>query len=174
MVKKEKPKEPVKKNGKQDKDTEKNKKTEPDAKEDDKDTADPVEPIKQKEEPAESAPPEKPDENVVPKVFKTFVAGAGLPEGAQWKLVDGHKVVLHVPASATPCRLQVRFTGVELVQGLDELAVHLEVENALASDAKLPDVVAMTKGGPARWEEEITTKGSIGKTKGAYVVDKLK
>ncbi|MEX2214287.1 MAG: DUF6797 domain-containing protein [Phycisphaeraceae bacterium] len=107
-------------------------------------------------------------------VTKTFVGGAALPEGAMWKLIEGNRVTLHIPAKATPCKFQVRFTSVELNQGLDELAVHLEVEAFLGSEAKLPDCVALTQGGPARWKNEVTTQGSLGKAKGAYVVDTLK
>src|SRR2546429_541743 len=43
----------------------------------------------------------------------------------------------------------------------------------LKASPKPADLVALTKGGPARWAETITTQGVLGKDRGPYVVDSL-
>ena len=84
---------------------------------------------------------------------------AGLAAAKVEKTADG-KTVVRVPARTAAATFRVTIAP-GAAQAPD------------ASKAALPDLVALCKGGPARWGAALETKGEVGTGDGAYVVDNL-
>ena len=87
-------------------------------------------------------------------------------EGAvEFSGADTHELVLIPPHDKTVRFKVLTWTG-------DSAA--LPKAKALAAASKPPEILAsQLKGGAARWSEVLTTKGTLGAEKGAYVVDTL-
>jgi len=93
-----------------------------------------------------------------------LVEGVGLPPGAKIAAVEG-EWRLHLPAGTKEPFKVLLATGGDAKK--DAFA-------ALVKESPKPaDLSALTKGGPARWAESITTQGNVSREKAAYVVDTL-
>jgi hypothetical protein len=92
------------------------------------------------------------------------VEGVHLPEGARIATVED-QIRLQLPAGK-------RGSFKVLISGGG--AAKKDAFAALVKASPKPaDLSPLTKGGPARWAETITTQGVLGKEKAAYVVDTL-
>ena len=90
---------------------------------------------------------------------------AGAPKGAAWKVAGGN-VLLRLPALAAPAHFRVVVGKVHRPD--------LAKFKALAGKPAGPlDLTPLTRGGPARWKETATTKGTLGTGIGAYAVDTI-
>jgi hypothetical protein len=85
------------------------------------------------------------------------IGGASVPKGSRIETVDGH-LVLKLPKVAANQPFQVI-----LASG----------EKAARRKVALTDLRTLTKGGPARWTENIVTKGVLGTGKEPYVIDTI-
>ena len=95
------------------------------------------------------------------------VALRGGPNNAMLVGKDGGgRVSLHLPALTAPATFQVAF-GSAPAADAEKLVAALEAK------AELPDVTALTKGGPARWGAALETQGKLGTGDGPYVVDEI-
>lgn len=101
---------------------------------------------------------------VLEKGDQLVVAGVNGAAGATWKVEDG-KALLTLPASkeAVRCALVVARIA------KDQLATFRDAVNK----ARPADLTPRTKGGPTRWKETVTTKGTLGTGTGAYVLDTI-
>jgi hypothetical protein len=81
---------------------------------------------------------------------------------------DGNKLLLKLPALKAPAQFRIHITT---ATAEDVTAGKLTTLTGKTTD-KL-DLSEFTKGGPARWKDEIVTKGQIGTGTGAYVVDTI-
>jgi hypothetical protein len=93
-----------------------------------------------------------------------LLEGAPLPSGARIATIEG-RVRLQIPAG-TPGTFKI------LIAAGGEAK-----KDAFASLVKASprpaDLTALTRGGPARWAETVTTQGVLSKDKAPYVVDTL-
>jgi hypothetical protein len=89
----------------------------------------------------------------------------GGPAGASWE-VNGGRVELRLPALASRTVLQVRVWN-------GSKADLSKFTGSLTGASALLDPAELTKGGPARWTQTVTTKGTLGAEKGAYVMDTI-
>lgn len=97
---------------------------------------------------------------------------------------------LMVAAASPDLHVDVLGSGAKLVVQDDQVRVHLgagphepfkillaakkdALLAALQASPKPADLVPLTKGGPSRWTESISTKGVVSESKAAYVVDTL-
>ncbi len=88
------------------------------------------------------------------------VAGS---EAASLSVADGFHV-LHIPAKATPLRFRIG-----LGKGLDAASL-----DALAKSAQVPlDLAELTRGGPPRWPQVVTTQSTAGPEDGPFATDVL-
>ncbi len=101
-----------------------------------------------------------------PRRYTSWIALADAPEGTKIGIENG-KVVLRLAADQPAQRVKIVASGAEGM--LD--ATRFEALRVHAGKAE--SLEKYTKGGPRRWTEEITTKGRLGKGKGAYVVDTI-
>ncbi|HEX8203581.1 MAG TPA: DUF6797 domain-containing protein, partial [Isosphaeraceae bacterium] len=96
--------------------------------------------------------------------------GAGIvggPPGAEWTAADDGHLLLRLPAGADPLRFTV---GVALVP----IGAEPETLMAAVSKAAGPvDLAALTRGGPRRWKEELTTTLERGRDDGPFAADTL-
>jgi hypothetical protein len=110
-------------------------------------------------------PPGKDGKGGVPET--PYLLGVGLigaPDGATWKVQDARIKLTLPPGKAALCKLVLH--SPEAGDSLSGLAPFLKPAGALT------DPLSLTKGGPARWAETITTQGTMGADSGsAYVVD---
>jgi hypothetical protein len=92
---------------------------------------------------------------------------AGGPEGTRLETLERSRILLKIPASKEPVKIVVRmWTGSKT----DLLAAF----TALGSNIATPDLTPLTKGGKARFNKTVTTKGTRGPDdKGAYTVDAI-
>jgi len=118
--------------------------------------------------------PKKPD------VAVKLIAVAGLPDGANLEvqpvvhkatakgnartLFDGQRIVLHLPGKARSLRFKV-------LHWADDLAKYDAADEAIRAAAADVDLSSMTRGGPRRWPNTVTTKGKLGNDDHAYTVD---
>jgi hypothetical protein len=93
-----------------------------------------------------------------------LVEGAPLPPGARIATIEG-RIRLQIPAGAPGTFKILMAAGGEAKK--DAFAALVK-----GSPTAL-DLSTLTRGGPARWAETVTTQGVLGKDKGAYVVDTL-
>jgi hypothetical protein len=84
------------------------------------------------------------------------------PKGASLSIGPNGRVLLKLPALANPATLQV------VIARAADLGTF---KRALAARGALPDVAALTKGGPRAWGEPLKVPGKLGLSTGAYVVD---
>ena len=96
------------------------------------------------------------------------VSAAGLvggPARAEWQVIGG-RLQLELPPLASRACFQVRVWS----------GPRADLPKFIASvkGASTPrDPAEFIKGGPARWTQAVTTKGSLGTEKGAYVMDTI-
>ena len=87
------------------------------------------------------------------------VTTAFAPEGSKQEVKDGLNL-LHLPGKKGVTTFQVLY-GMSEVQDLKNMSTKPE------------DLLALTKGGGARWKETVKTKGEVSKEDKAYVIDRL-
>lgn len=89
-----------------------------------------------------------------------------LPAGAKWVHGDGGALILSLPAGSEPLKFVLSVTTSRHEK--------LEAETLAALVNQPPlDLASMTKGGPRRWLEELTTDVVVGPDSGPYAVDIL-
>ncbi len=84
---------------------------------------------------------------------------AGAPGVASLKQAGRATLHLEVPAHASPIRFMV--------------ILWIGAKGDLTSVKQIPDLLALCKGGPARWPKPVETQGNLGKEEGPYAVDTL-
>lgn len=94
----------------------------------------------------------------------TQVAIVGAPTGAALAVLEDGKVVLSLPKTRSPSLLKI----VTHHAGTKEPAVDM---TAMAEGA--PRLPRFEGGGPAHWPTPIVTRGVLGSSEGAYVVDRI-
>jgi hypothetical protein len=86
-------------------------------------------------------------------------------KGVEWDDSDEKQLRLSVPASATPCRLKVVYGRVAANKAAEF--------HAAASKSAPADLTSLTKGGPARFTETLTTKGKLGGDDAPFATDTI-
>ncbi|MGF1581845.1 MAG: DUF6797 domain-containing protein, partial [Gemmataceae bacterium] len=87
----------------------------------------------------------------------------GAPKQTRWEVENG-RLLLFIPASQQSNSFQVVISRISKGQ---------EKEFAEFATGEVEDLHKYTKGGPARWPETLTSKGRLGRPRGAYVTDEL-
>ncbi|MHB1307744.1 MAG: DUF6797 domain-containing protein [Limisphaerales bacterium] len=95
-----------------------------------------------------------------------MVGVKGVEAGARWVLGEGGEVRLRLPASTAASRFKL-MVGREQRSGRERFAAR--VRNASPAES----LAALTKGGPARWPEELVTRGRLGTNDGPYAIDAI-
>jgi len=104
----------------------------------------------------------------VGRFVAVFVQGE--TQGLRTNLDKKHGTVLTIPPSKKIKAIQViRFSG----QGEGELLSFASYLTHLQKGKNVSDIHDMTKGGPPRWPEVLTTKGKVSSEKEPYVLDTL-
>ncbi len=102
-------------------------------------------------------------------------AADGLPEGARWEVLQGSRLVLHLPreSKSRSFRLSVASTAPDSMQRW--LAGPVSSRDALPPDATLASAKSRRESGLVRrrFPDAITTIGVPGKSGGAYEVDRV-
>ena len=93
-------------------------------------------------------------------------AVAGDVEGVLWETESEGGAVLRIPPD-TSARLLKLFRAT----GPDVRSVAAHLDEAARDRVVSPE--PLTKGGPPRWKEEITTAGTLGTGEGAYALDRI-
>jgi hypothetical protein len=88
------------------------------------------------------------------------------PRGARWSAAEGH-LLFRVPAGKETLRFTV------WVGRLPVGELPATVAAAIAKDAPLADLTALTKGGRRRWDQTLRTKCERGPDRGPFAVDTL-
>ncbi len=96
----------------------------------------------------------------------TAATTVGAPENASWRIDKDSSLRLHLPASQKPRRFKVLVWSGS-AKDLDQFKAAAKASPEPAS------LTPMTKGGPTRFEEVLTTRGKLGTSKDAYVIDEL-
>jgi hypothetical protein len=95
------------------------------------------------------------------------IASIGAIGAMAWEVRDSHGLRLHVPAAATPARVQLliaRVTDTNLP----------DFSTAVRCAAAPDDLWKFTHGGPPRWSQKLTTRGVRGDdARAAYAIDHL-
>lgn len=97
----------------------------------------------------------------------TIAGLVNAPEGASLE-VDGNRLLLTIPPMKAGAQFRVNLT----TGTADDIKDGKLASLAGKTTDKL-DLEPLTRGGPARWTETMTTKGQVGTGTGAYVVDTL-
>ncbi len=84
----------------------------------------------------------------------------------KWDLADEGQLRLSIPATATPCRLKLVYGD---VAATGAAAFHAAVSKSGAAD----DLTPLTKGGPSRFPQTLTTKGKLGAEQGPLTTDTI-
>lgn len=112
-----------------------------------------------------------PDQRIQP--FGPLTAGAdGLPSGARWEVIQGNRLMLHLPRDR-----ETRSLRLSVTQATPETLARW-MENAGAQLSALP-ATGRGKSSPppttfrSRFPDSITTRGIQGNTGGAYEVDSI-
>ncbi len=97
-----------------------------------------------------------------------LVAGVdGLLEPARWHVSDQQQVRLVIPAGADALRLQVWFAATETAAAARGLA------DARPEPQELPDLLQLTRGGPARWPDKLVQPIVRGDDSGPFAIDTM-
>jgi putative heme-binding domain-containing protein len=109
-----------------------------------------------------------------PKNSPTVAGYTPYTIGAQWNTEAGN-LRLRIPAGQEPLRFSVWLPA---DVNLDWLTANLGNEKALSAlQLRIPeaqlDLEPMTKGGPARWPQRMTTETTVGQDNGPFAVDFL-
>jgi hypothetical protein len=94
----------------------------------------------------------------------TAVGLVNAPAGAALTVGPKSRLLLKLPPLSRPATVQI---VIARLPGTDTAAFR----RALAGSPALPEVAALTKGGPRLWGEPLKTPGRPGLSTGAYVVD---
>jgi putative heme-binding domain-containing protein len=106
---------------------------------------------------------EEPDQ-----VGATTIAGAvGDTAGFQWSS-SGGDLRLTIPAGSQPLKFTCWFTSTEDVENAARIAKEVVIDDPNR------DLQSMTKGGPPRWNQVLTSEAIVGKDDGPFTVDVLK
>jgi hypothetical protein len=81
-------------------------------------------------------------------------------------VVDGKRILLKVPAGDKGSAFRLR-------QTVAAPAAVEKLKNLAGPGEQLVTLRALMKGGPSRWKETVTTKGTLGTGTGPYVVDTI-
>ena len=101
-----------------------------------------------------------------PPAGVTAATAVGMPDGATWKVDDGN-LRLHIPAAATPARFKVAVWN-GIATDFDRF------KTAVANSPAAASLQPMTKGGPSRFQQTLTTVGKVAQEADkAYVIDEL-
>ena len=92
--------------------------------------------------------------------FSTTFQTLGAPPGSSWDTINGRIVVKIPPHDKT---LQFSLRCLAAPYGT----------KCVSKDSLPRDLTPMTQGGPGIWHGEVITRGELGRTDGAYVVDTL-
>jgi hypothetical protein len=93
-----------------------------------------------------------------------WAVAPGLPKGSHWRVEQGTRLILELPASRSPVAFPLLIGRGPAVEVRAALPVLLD-------GAPDPEVIA--RGGPAQWGETLVTRGKLGDSAGAYAVDTL-
>ncbi|MDX2022942.1 MAG: DUF6797 domain-containing protein [Deltaproteobacteria bacterium] len=94
----------------------------------------------------------------------THVMVVGAPAGAAIKEAGDGRIVLSLPKTKAPSLLKIITAFAPQGKGPQSIA------SLAGGAAQMP---AFTQGGQAHWPKPIVTKGSLGTSSGAYVVDRI-
>ncbi len=104
-----------------------------------------------------------------------------LPAGARWEILNGSRLVLHLPAAsksvttrlwvsrATPKQFEPRVTAGDL----GPTSHDVEILTLATEEVPVRSNGKSAPHRPARWPEVIETSGKLGTTDGAYAVDSI-
>ena len=99
-------------------------------------------------------------------VVPALVAAIGSTQDMTWELTAQSQLRLHIPAGATPAKINTS-SACAPANGAAAFV-------AAAKESPAPaDLSQLTHGGPPRWPQELTTGGTLGANTEAYVVDTL-
>lgn len=91
---------------------------------------------------------------------------------AKW-LAEQGKLRLQIPAGVQPLKFSIWLpANAATMTAKDALTVAKQLATLPIADAET-DLTKMTKGGPARWPQQLETKATIGADKGPFAVDIL-
>ncbi len=105
----------------------------------------------------------------VPQQFDKGRLAAGLspmPTGAKWQRGTDGSLLISLPAGQEPLKFVLSVTA------LRDPQIAAEELTGLVT-APPVDLASLTKGGPRRWPEVLTTEASIGQDNGPFAVDVL-
>lgn len=89
---------------------------------------------------------------------KFIAATVRAPEGHTLKMDDAHRMVLSIPASASPVTMKVlRISGKSQAE-ISTFDTFLKQESIKKN---IPDLLSMTKGGPANWSKKVVVAGQL-------------
>ena len=98
------------------------------------------------------------------------VLAAGLqPQlaGAKWQVADNGNLRLRIPRGEEPLRFALWMGQTQEKEAAEQLASAVEIEEANEN------LLALTEGGPPRWNQVLKTKPVVGADKGPFSVDVL-
>ncbi|MBI3191336.1 MAG: cytochrome c, partial [Pedosphaera parvula] len=101
-----------------------------------------------------------------------FVAAAVLGDsnGMTWQLPGRYRLALNIPASDRRQTIQiVRYFG----RGEVQVQFFAGLARHRALKEKIPDLEALIHGGPLRWAQVMTTRGTLGTNSTPYTLDTL-
>jgi cytochrome c2 len=94
------------------------------------------------------------------------LAVIGAPAGTRWVATGEGQVRLRLPPSANPARFKV-------LLGRGPRASLAAWATQMTQSPAPIDLAPLTRGGPARWPERLTTRGQLGTSEGPYAIDTL-
>jgi len=103
------------------------------------------------------------------------VAAAGLPPEARWEVLQGSRLVLHLPAASEPValKLSVAKTTPERMRRFASGDGSVSGDPARPAPLEPAAISGILRLGDTPFPEVITTAGRLGNTGGAYEVDSL-
>ena len=96
------------------------------------------------------------------KAIKVAITGAPAGAALQW-IAESSRLALKLPALTQPANFEIALWSGSAAQAPAQIG---------AKDA-LPNLVALTKGGPAQWGAPIETTGKLGTSDEPYVIDEI-
>jgi putative heme-binding domain-containing protein len=94
-----------------------------------------------------------------------WLSGKPAP-GTDW-FADENRLCLRIPAGAQPVQFTIWMTRCDDSQQVTGVVENLPVDN------EPPDLVTLTRGGPAHWPQKLVTEAAIDPTNGAFAADVL-
>ncbi|MDR3632728.1 MAG: c-type cytochrome [Isosphaeraceae bacterium] len=103
-----------------------------------------------------------------PGLTGTLVAGLAPPfAGSQWLAQGDGNLRLRIPAGAAPLRFTLWMGRADTAQRAEGIA------RAVRLDDPARDLAPLTRGGPPRWPQPLTTEVTAGRDAGPFAVDSL-